>query len=76
MRVARALSLNEQYLYQCLSGKKPMPAHQAPLIERETGARYGAEQLCPAVRWVRVPDPAWPHPMGRPCIDVAAPAES
>jgi hypothetical protein len=22
----------------------------------------------------RVPDPSWPHPQGRPCIDVAAPA--
>lgn len=21
-----------------------------------------------------LPDPAWPHPGGRPCIDVAAPA--
>lgn len=24
------------------------------------------------VVWQRVPDPTWPHPRGRPCIDVAA----
>ena len=31
--------------------------------------------LRPDVRWARVPDAGWPHPDGRPCIDVAAPAE-
>jgi hypothetical protein len=24
------------------------------------------------IRWHRVPDPAWPHPAGRPLIDVSA----
>lgn len=27
----------------------------------------------PDVVWARVPDPGWPHPDGRPCIDVAMP---
>lgn len=27
-----------------------------------------------AGRWYRVPDPDWPHPKGRPLLDVAAPA--
>ena len=51
-----------------------IPAARCPDIER---ARQGAtlcEQLRPDVRWVRVPDPDWPHPDGRPCIDVAGQA--
>lgn len=32
-----------------------------------------AQELRPDVRWQRVADATWPHPAGRPCIDVAAP---
>lgn len=42
-------------------------------IERATDGKNVVEQLRPDVRWIRVPDPTWPHPAGRPCIDVAAP---
>jgi DNA-binding transcriptional regulator YdaS (Cro superfamily) len=50
------------------------PPDRCPAIERATAARVTCEQLRPDVRWHRVPDAAWPHPDGRPCIDVAAPA--
>lgn len=43
-----------------------------PVIERETGGAAVAERLSDKVRWVRIFDPAWPHPDGRPCIDVAS----
>ena len=55
--------------------KRGIPADRCPVIERAVKARITCEELRPDIRWHRVPDPAWPHPGGRPCIDVAAPAE-
>ena len=49
-------------------GEVPMP-HCAP-IERETGV--ACEELRPDLRWYRVKDKTWPHPSGRPLLDVAA----
>lgn len=74
--VAQAVGLHEQYLYQCLTRRRVLPAEHAPAIERATSGKISVEQLRPDVRWVRVPDPNWPHLQGRPCIDVAAPAAS
>lgn len=51
-----------------------IPADRCPAIERAVAGRVTCEELRPDVRWQRVPDAAWPHPGGRPCIDVAAPA--
>jgi DNA-binding transcriptional regulator YdaS (Cro superfamily) len=53
-----------------------VPPQRCPAIERATAGAVTAEQLRPDVRWVRVPDPRWPHPAGRPCIDVAAREEA
>jgi hypothetical protein len=50
-----------------------IPADRCPAIERATNGRVPCEELRPDVRWQRVPDPAWPHPEGRPCLDVAGP---
>lgn len=74
--VAQAVGLHEQYLYQCFTGRRPLPAERAPHIERAAGGRVTVEQLRPDVRWVRVADAAWPHPDGRPCLDVAAPVDA
>lgn len=52
------------------------PAERCPALERGTDARFTVEQLRPDITWTRVPDPDWPHPEGRPCIDVAAPAKA
>ncbi|MEK8025021.1 transcriptional regulator [Pseudaquabacterium rugosum] len=48
-----------------------IPALRCPAIERESGTPV--EELRPDVTWARIPDPTWPHPDGRPCIDVAGP---
>lgn len=56
------------------SSTRPVPPDRCPAIERATGGKVTCEELRPDVRWQRVPDPAWPHPAGRPCIDVARPA--
>lgn len=50
-----------------------VPPDRCPPIERATAGRVTCEVLRPDVTWQRVPDPTWPHPAGRPCIDVAAP---
>lgn len=72
---AAAIGLHEQYLYQFLAGHRVPPPDRCPAIERELYPKATCEQLRPDVRWYRVADPAWPHPAGRPCIDVAAPSE-
>lgn len=72
--VADAIGVNEQYLYQCLTGRRPTPPDRCPPIERATAGRVTCEVLRPDVTWQRVPDPDWPHPAGRPCIDVSRPA--
>lgn len=73
-RIAAALGLHEQYLYQCLSGRRALlPAHCAE-VERATRAAVACERLRPDLAWVRIADDSWPHPKGRPCIDVASAA--
>lgn len=74
--VARAARMNEQYLYQCLTGRRSTPSERCPLIERATDARITCEELRPDVTWSRIPDAGWPHPDGRPVIDVARPNRS
>ena len=73
---ARELGLNEQYLYQCLTGRRTAPIERCPGIERALQGAATVEQLRPDVRWVRVPDADWPHPQGRPLADVTQPVES
>lgn len=66
--------MHEQYLYQCLTKRRQTPADRCPAIERATAGKVTVEDLRPDIRWHRIPDPDWPHPLGRPAIDVAAPA--
>ena len=53
-----------------------VPPDRCPAIERHAYPKVTCEQMRPDVRWLRVPDAEWPHPAGRPCIDVAAPLAS
>lgn len=46
------------------------PVDRCPAIEHATGGVVPVEELRPDVRWVRVNDAAWPHPAGRPLIDL------
>lgn len=48
-----------------------IPAERAPAIERATLGAWPVERIRPDAPWHRVPDPTWPHPAGRPVIDVA-----
>jgi DNA-binding transcriptional regulator YdaS (Cro superfamily) len=39
VEVAAQVGINEQYLYQCLTGKRDMDAVEAARVERESGGR-------------------------------------
>lgn len=70
----RLVGARQQQVWNWLNRTSGIPPGRCPAIERALDARVTCEELRPDVRWLRVPDPAWPHPQGRPCIDVAAPA--
>jgi len=53
--------------------RRGIPPERCPAIERATQGAMHVETLRPDVRWSRIPDPTWPHPAGRPVIDVARP---
>lgn len=53
------------------SGERRVPPDRCPAIELATAGEVTCEELRPDVRWQRVPDADWPHPGGRPLIDVA-----
>lgn len=71
-RLARRIGARQQEVWNWLNGRQ-VPEHRCPSIERAVQAQVTCEDLRPDIRWHRVPDPAWPHPQGRPCIDVAGP---
>lgn len=57
--------------------KGRVPFERGPLVERrcrERGHAIDVELLCPGMTWRRVKDKKWPHPDGRPLLDVAAEA--
>jgi len=43
--LAERAGVNEQYLYQCLSGRRDMDATQASIVERKTEGRIRRWQL-------------------------------
>jgi DNA-binding transcriptional regulator YdaS (Cro superfamily) len=71
--LAARIGVSKAAISQWLSGKPP--PDRCPALERATDGRVTCEEMRPDVSWQRVPDPSWPHPEGRPCIDVAAPQE-
>ena len=72
-QVARSLGISAPAVHQWIAGSREVPPDRCPAIERATGGAVTVDQLRPDVRWHRGPDPDWPHPDGRPTIDVAAP---
>ena len=68
--LARLIGAKQQEVWNWLNGRA-VPCARCPDIEDATKGAVTVEQLRPDVVWQRVPDPAWPHPDGRPCVDVA-----
>lgn len=67
--VARALGIKAPSVIGWRPGRIP-PGRRADL-ERAFYPRVSVEALGKDVTWHRVPDPEWPHPDGRPLLDVA-----
>jgi DNA-binding transcriptional regulator YdaS (Cro superfamily) len=58
--LAEKLGVHEQYLYQCLTGRKAMKPIEATRIERESGGRLTRAALRPKDYWLVWPDLAPP----------------
>ena len=71
--LAAALGVSSAAVSQWVAGVRQVPPDRCPAIERATQGAVAVETLRSDVQWSRIPDPAWPHPAGRPVIDVARP---
>lgn len=71
-QLAVTLGVPAQLVGQWANGVRPTPIDRAPAIERATLGSVAVEDLCPDATWSRVSDPLWPHPKGRPLLDLAA----
>ncbi len=72
-QLARALPVSTVYLHQIAvrqDGREPS-RELAVDIERETEGVVPVEEMRPQDTWVRVPDPNWPNPAGRPLLDLS-----
>jgi DNA-binding transcriptional regulator YdaS (Cro superfamily) len=45
-QLAEKVGMNEQYLYQCLTGRREMSAWEAVRIEQETQGRVSRKMVC------------------------------
>lgn len=70
--VARILGLTPPTVH----GWKQIPEWHCPAIELAKEGAVTVEEIRPDVPWLRVTDSQWPHPSGRPVIDIAAKARA
>jgi hypothetical protein len=54
---------------------RAIPEAKCALIEMHTDGMSTCEENRPDLSWARIPDPNWPHPAGRPVLDLARPAD-
>jgi len=45
-QLAEKVGMNEQYLYQCLTGRREMSAWEAVRIEQQTEGRVNRKMVC------------------------------
>lgn len=69
--LAADIGAHKPDLSDWLSGHRKVPDHRCKAIEKATCAHVTVEELRPDLNWIRLPDKSWPHPGGRPLIDVA-----
>ena len=74
--LAALIEVTPQYLNQLMKEEddpkwRPIPDYLCPRIELAVKGKVTCEQLQPGIKWVRIKDPAWPHPEGRPLIDIS-----
>lgn len=71
--LAAALGIKQPTVSEWCSGTKRVPVERCAVVESFSAGEVTVESLRPDVAWSRIPDAAWPHPSGRPVIDVARP---
>lgn len=74
--LARGIGIRPPSINEWISSGRPVPHERCPDIERVTEGKVACEELRPDLTWVRIPDPDWPHPDGRPLVDYAAKKEA
>ena len=67
---AKKCDTSRHHLQNCAYGYKPIGAKLAVAIERESRGALNVDSVLPA-KWQRVKDKSWPHPLGRPLLDLA-----
>ena len=67
------LGVTKAAVWQWKQEGRKTPIEHCPEIERRTGGAVTCEELLPGATWVRIPDAAWPHPLGRPVLDFCPP---
>ncbi len=58
-RLAEKVGMSEQYIYQCLTGRREMSAAEAVRVEQESGGEITRKMVC-RISW---PD-IWPELVG------------
>jgi DNA-binding transcriptional regulator YdaS (Cro superfamily) len=58
-RLAEKVGMNEQYIYQCLTGRREMSAAEAVRIEQESGGVVTRKMVCTS-SWADI----WPELVG------------
>lgn len=69
--LAKAIGARQQEVWNWANGRR-IPADRCVELERRFHPRVSVDDLRPDIPWERVADPGWPHPGGRPCLDIAA----
>lgn len=64
------MNVSPVMIHQWANGMKAVPVERAPDLERGSVGVLPCETIRPDIAWIRVPDPEWPHPGGRPCHDI------
>lgn len=50
-KMAEVLHCTPGFVGHVVHGRRPMPVEWAPIIERESGGKFLAEELAPSVAW-------------------------
>lgn len=72
---AKACQTTRGVIQNVMYGVRPCSSDLAVQIERHSQGRVPVEESPCNSKWVRVPDPDWPHPQGKPLEDHAPQVE-
>lgn len=67
---AASCSASRGHLQNIVYGFREPSGEMSAAIEQASVGAVTVEELRPDIRWHRIPDPNWPHPAGRPLVDV------